>query len=101
MMHVPPKPAPDQIHSINVGDEIVVDGNLLNHWRPARKIPADGGVAGVVIFKYQKRGRAALPTDGRRIYDGFVLFLPDGLKIGQKLRIEWRDPGCALALPIN
>jgi len=99
MMHVPPKPSSDEIYSLNRGDEIVVTPNLLNHWRPARSIPADGGVPGVVIFKYKKRGRVSLPSNGR-MTQGFALFLPDGLKIGQKLRVEWRDPGCAMALPI-
>lgn len=90
----PTDPTCEIIH-LNVGDEIIVTANLLDHWRPAKRIPSDDGVAGVVILRYQKKGQAVLPSRGQRVHKGFVLFLPDGLKIGQKLRIEWRDPGCA------
>lgn len=96
MQHVPPPQANSEFLNVNVGDEITVTAKLLDHWRPARRIPQDDGVPGVIVLRNMKKHRYAIPA--ARVSNGFILFVPDGLKIGDKLRIKWRDPGCALAL---
>ena len=94
---------------VRPGESIVVPQDVLPFLEPSQAVGANPMHANTPKIlrllcdreqshEPESQYRFARGETGAEGGQGFVLFVPDGLKGGQKLVITWREPNCACAV---
>lgn len=93
----------EDMMNIVAGGMITVTEEILLQLQRPRSYSRKGELPFMIVLK---RARKWLQEEGRnfcylpqnQIKEGFILFLPRGLRVGMTLHISWADDGCAAAV---